>query len=191
MKIASGCTARSYDLQKGYPLKCAGRLDKSFWRGIIDLQDRLRRRVFLGRRPTGRPAKAVRPRTIKGEGRKADPGGIPRNQGSGRPGNQGSGAGTRGIPRNPGKTQEPGKWKTGTREVAREPWGRPGPPRTPGRGVGPTSPTDENLSQQRCKQEPCQLQKNLASRRPRPPASHSPQVPAHFCIQGSVLGLTN
>ena len=41
LKIASGCTARGYDLQKGYPLKCAGRLDKNFWRGIIDLQDRL------------------------------------------------------------------------------------------------------------------------------------------------------
>ena len=107
MKIASGCTARSYDLQKGYPLKCAGRLDKIFWRGIIDLQDRLRRRVFLGRRPTGRPAKAVRPRTLnQGQTRKADPGEDPGED----PGtrevedwDQGSGAGTM------GKTQEPGE----------------------------------------------------------------------------------
>ena len=117
MKIASGCTSRSYDLQKGYPLKCAGRLDKNFWRGIIDLQDHLGG-VVLGQaayRPSSQGSKAanVKPRANT-EGRAR-----------GRPG---------------GKTQEPGKWKTGTREVAREPWGRPGPPRTPGRGVGPTSP---------------------------------------------------
>ena len=86
LKIASGYPTRSYGLQKGYPLKCAGRLDKIFWRGIIDLRDRLRRRVFLGRRPTGRPAKAVRPRTIK-----------IRRQGKAEPGEdrgQWSGAGT-------------------------------------------------------------------------------------------------
>ena len=124
MKIASGCTTRSYDLQKGYHLKCAGRLDKIFWRGIIDLRDRLRRRVFLGRRPTGRPAKAVRPRTIK-----------IRRQGKAEPGEdrgQWSGAGTREDPGpggwrgNQGNTREPGKWRGNqgrprTRGVAQEP----------------------------------------------------------------------
>lgn len=101
LKIASVCTTGSYDLQKGYPLKCAGRLDKNFWRGIIDLQDRLEEGISgAGGLPAVQP-KAVKPRTIKIRRQgKAEPGEDPGAGTRGRPGTRLSGAGT-------GKTRTP------------------------------------------------------------------------------------
>ena len=135
LKIASGCTARSYDLQKGCPLKCSVRLDKNFWRGIIDLRDRLRRRVFLGQaayRPSSQGSKAANDKNTR-EGRargRLEPvewrGNLGRPRTRGKTQDPGSGAGTGGVAREPGEDLDP-HGPPGGRSGARGSW------------VGPTS----------------------------------------------------
>ena len=78
----------SYGLQKGYPLKLAGRLDRSFRRGIIDLQDHLGG-VVLGQAayrpssPRQLSRERVKPRAnTEGGAGGEDPGTLPDRQAS-------------------------------------------------------------------------------------------------------------